>query len=108
MKEQIDQERRKSTADENLVARLENLLAEKIKIIDENKKKGNLLENDLKDLADALDGERKKSVADEATIRRLEGDLKKKNDEANRKQEQFYKAAESIKLTENEINFLRE
>lgn len=38
-------------------------------------------------------------MADEATIRKLETDLKKKNDEANRKQEQFYKAAEQIKLT---------
>ena len=46
-------------------------------------------------------------MADQATIRKLENDLKKKNDEANRKQEQFYKAAEQIKLTENEINFLR-
>ena len=34
LKEQIDKERRKSTSDENLVRRLENLLAEKIKIID--------------------------------------------------------------------------
>ena len=34
LKEQIDKERRKSTADQNLVKRLEHLLAEKIKIID--------------------------------------------------------------------------
>ena len=58
-------------------------------------------------LANALDGERKKSLADEATIRKLEIELKKKNDEGNRKQEQFYKAAETIQLTENEINFLK-
>ena len=46
-------------------------------------------------------------MADEATIKKLESDLKRKNDEANKKQEQFYNAAESIKLTENEIDFLR-
>jgi hypothetical protein len=33
--------------------------------------------------------------------------LKKKTEDANRKQEQFYKAAETLKLTENEINFLK-
>lgn len=107
LKEQIDNERRKSTADDNLIKRLETLLAEKIKIIDEHKSKDNALEDDLRNLASALDGERKKSLADEATIRKLENDLKKKNDEANRKQEQFYKAAEQVNLTENEINFLK-
>lgn len=33
--------------------------------------------------------------------------MKKKTEDANRKQEQFYKAAETLKLTENEINFLK-
>lgn len=51
--------------------KLEYLLAEKIKIIDEDKSKGNSLENDLRNLANVLDGERKKSMADEASIRRL-------------------------------------
>ena len=53
-------------------------MAEKIKIIDEDKSKSNALENDLRSLASVLDGERKKSMADEASIRRLEGELKKK------------------------------
>ncbi len=34
LKDQIDKQRRKSTADENLVKKLEFLLAEKLKIID--------------------------------------------------------------------------
>jgi hypothetical protein len=34
--------------------------------------------------------------------------LKRKVEEANRKQDQFYEAAEKIKLTENEINFLKD
>ena len=54
LKEQIDNERRKSSADENLIQRLESLLAEKIKIIDEHKKKDNLLEDDLRNLSSAL------------------------------------------------------
>lgn len=54
LREQIEKERRKSTADENLVKKLEFLLAEKLKIIDQHKNKSNTLENDLKNLANAL------------------------------------------------------
>lgn len=108
LKDQIEKERRKSTADENLVKKLEFLLAEKLKIIDETKNKTNSLENNLRNLASALEGERKKSLADEATLKKLQAELKKKTEQANRKQEQFYGAAQKIKLTENQINFLRE
>jgi hypothetical protein len=38
----------------------------------------------------------------------LESELKRKVEEANRKQDQFYEVAEKIKLTENEINFLKD
>lgn len=72
LKDEIDKERRKSTADENLVKKLEFLLAEKLKIIDETKNKTNSLENNLRNLASALEGERKKSLADEATLKKLE------------------------------------
>lgn len=37
----------------------------------------------------------------------MEIELKRKTEEANKKQEHFYGATEKIKLTENEINFLR-
>ena len=39
LKDQIEKERRKSTADQNMVKKLEYLLAEKLKIIDQNKNK---------------------------------------------------------------------
>lgn len=57
------------------------------------------LENDIEGLRNELQNERKKSLADEATIRKLDTELKKKIDEANKKQDQFYEAAEKIKLT---------
>lgn len=59
-------------------------------------------------MKDEIDKERKKSMVDEATIRKLEKDLQKKQEEANRKQDEFYKAAEKMKLTENEIEFLKD
>lgn len=48
------------------------------------------LQNDIEGLRDQLEKERKKSLVDEATIRKLEIELKKKVDEANKKQDQFY------------------
>lgn len=68
-------------------------------MIDETKNKTNSLENNLRNLTSALEGERKKSLADEATLKKLEAELKRKTDEANKKQEQFYGAAQKIKLT---------
>ena len=56
LKEEIDKERRKSSADENLVKKLEYLLAEKIKIIDEHSQKEGSLDNDLRNLSDVLQG----------------------------------------------------
>lgn len=47
-------------------------------------------------------------MADEATIKKLEKELLKKAEEAKRKQDEFYEAADKIKLTENEINFLKD
>jgi hypothetical protein len=40
-------------------------------------------------------------MVDEATIKKLERELEKKVREANQKQDEFYKAAEKIQLTEN-------
>lgn len=62
----------------------------------------------MRAIRDELDNERKKSLADEATIRKLEQELERKMKEANRKQDEFYEAAEKIKLTENEMNFLKD
>jgi hypothetical protein len=42
------------------------------------------LENDLKNLSNALQGERKKSMADEATLKKLEFELRKKTEQANK------------------------
>lgn len=47
-------------------------------------------------------------MADEATIKKLEKELLKKAEEAKKKQDEFYEAADKIKLTENEINFLKD
>lgn len=76
-------------------------MAEKMRMLQEKDARTSNLENDIEGLRDELEKERKKSLVDEATIRKLEIELKKKVDEANRKQDQFYEAAEKIKLTEN-------
>ena len=70
-------------------------------MLQEKDSRNSNLENDIEDIRRELESERKKSLVDEATIRKLEGELKRKVEEANRKQDQFYEAAEKIKLTEN-------
>ena len=47
-------------------------------------------------------------MADEATIKKLEKELLKKAEKKKKKQDEFYEAADKIKLTENEINFLKD
>ena len=108
MREEIEKERRKSSADENAIKKMEYILAEKMRLIQDKDARNSNLENDIEAIRNELDSERKKSLVDEATIRKLETELKRKVEEANRKQEQFYDAAEKIKLTENEIHFLKD
>jgi hypothetical protein len=72
-----------------------------MRMLQEKDSRNSNLENDIEDIRRELESERKKSLVDEATIRKLEGELKRKVEEANRKQDQFYEAAEKIKLTEN-------
>ena len=52
-------------------------------------------------MRDIIDQERNKSMVDEATIRRLELELNKKLEQAEKKEREFIKAAETIQRTEN-------
>lgn len=70
-----------------------------MRLLQDKDSRNSNLENDIEGLRDELEKERKKSLVDENTIRKLEVELKKKIDESNKKQDQFYEAAEKIKLT---------
>lgn len=65
------------------------------------------MENEIRDIQDALERERNKSLADEAAIKKLEDLLKKKVIDLETKQEEFEKAALKIQATEEELNFLK-
>lgn len=80
MREEIEKERRKSSADENTIKKLEYILAEKMRLLQDKDARASNLENDIESLRNELDNERKKSLVDEATIRKLENELKRKVD----------------------------
>lgn len=50
LREEIDKERRKSTADENTIKKLEYLLAEKLKVLDGEKSRNSALENEMRSM----------------------------------------------------------
>ena len=49
------------------------LVAEKTRMIEENKRRHTSLESEIQAIQDELQRERNKSLADEATIKKLEG-----------------------------------
>ena len=68
LKEELDNERRKSLADEEKIRKLEG-------VIQTNSKK---MEQKIQELQDALDAERRKSMMDEERARQLERQLNEK------------------------------
>lgn len=56
LREEIENQRRKTTADENVIKKLEYLIVEKLKIIEEKKGKNNTLQADLKNMENILQG----------------------------------------------------
>lgn len=78
LKAEIDKERRKSTADEALIKKLETLLAEKVRIIEENKKKNQENDDQIRFLQREIEEERRKSMVDETKIRKLQEMLQEK------------------------------
>lgn len=76
LRDEIDKERRKSSADEGTIKKLEYILAEKLRIIQEGAQRNTALESEIVDLRNEIEKERNKSLADEATIRKLETILK--------------------------------
>ena len=69
LKSEIDKERRKSNADEATIKKLEYLMAEKLKMIDESKARETSLESEIRKMRDLIDQERNKSMVDEANER---------------------------------------
>lgn len=71
LRDEIEKERRKSTADQGVIKKLEQLINDKTRFIDENKRRQTSLESEIRAIQDELERERNKSLADEATIKKL-------------------------------------
>lgn len=108
MKDEIEKERRKSQADEGMIRKLEGILGEKERIIDENNKKKSRTDNEIHELKDLIEAERRKSMADEQKLveltRMLDAKVKLSNDQYDRIADMTRKSERD----EEEITFLRQ
>ena len=105
---EIDKERRKSMADVAMIKKLEAVIAEKTRALQE--KEDSFLRNneEIQLLKQEIDKERRKSLQDEAQIRKLEQILNAKVDEARENQRRVEELARKSNLNEEEIRFLKE
>lgn len=71
LKQVLDEERRKSVLDQNLIKKLEGVIKDQVSQLKDKDNHFNKNNRDIEELKHALDQERKKSFADEATIRKL-------------------------------------
>lgn len=106
MKAEIDKERRKSTADEALIKKLETLLAEKVRIIEENKKKNQDNDDQIRFLQKEIEEERRKSMVDETKIRKLQEMLAEKINLAEQNNSRYLEEVRKSELNAQELNFL--
>ena len=87
LKQEIEKQRRKSTADQGVIRKLQQLLGDKVKIIEQNKRRHTSLQSEIRAIQDELTKERNKSLADQATIKKLEDLLKRRIQQMNQKQQ---------------------
>ena len=82
IKQALDDERRKSLADQGLVKKLEGVIKHQMGQLKEKDDFFTRNNKDIQELKAALEDERKKSFVDQATIQKMEKLLKEKTDEA--------------------------
>lgn len=105
---EIDKERRKSMADVAMIKKLEAVIAEKSRALQE-KEDGFLRNNEeIQFLKQEIEKERRKSLQDEAQIRKLEQALNAKLAEARENQARVEELARKSNLNEEEIRFLKD
>lgn len=89
LREEVEKERRKSQADQGVIRKLEQVIADKVRLVEESNRRNTALENEIQAIQDELEKERNKSLVDEATIKKLEDLLSRKGEELERKNEEF-------------------
>lgn len=83
MKEELDQERGKSMADEALIRKLDGLVKEREKELLENNRIRMKHDNQINDLKDSIEEERRKSMVDQRKLQEMQKMLDQKVKLAN-------------------------
>lgn len=108
MRGELDNERRKSTVDQNRLQKFDQLLNQKEQKLEEYEEDYLRRDSDIRDLERALEDERRKSMLDVEKIKRLEVELKKKVQEAGSNYDNFAAMQRKSELTAQEVRKIKE
>ena len=107
LKDELENERRKSTADQNRIRKFEEILQQKQRALDEAENEFLRRDSNIRDLEQALAEERRKSMLDEGRIKQLEGELQRRVQEAGENYKNMMAAQRKSELTLEEIEKLK-
>ena len=108
MRNEVENERRKSTVDQNKLKKLEQVIADKERKLEDAQEAFLRRDSDIRRLEKAIEDERRKSMLDEQRLRQLEKELESKVDEAGANYEKYIAAQEHYELSSDEIERLRQ
>ena len=108
MKAELEVERRKSTVDQAKLRKVEALIAEKERRLEQAEEEFLRRDSDIRELEKAIDEERRKSMADVQKLKKLEEGLAQKIEEAGRYYQGIVEAQEKYELSAEEMNRLRQ
>jgi chromosome segregation ATPase len=108
LRNEVENERRKSTVDQNRVKKMEQLIAEKERKLEDAQEAFLRRDSDIRMLEKAIEDERRKSMLDEQRLRQLEKELEARVDEAGANYEKYIAAQQHYELSSDEIERLKQ
>lgn len=107
MKDELEDERRKSLADQGKIDKMEKLIRDKENQLDKAHDDFLSKDKNIRKLENALEDERRKSMLDEQRIRELESEIEQKYQEANENYQNYLALQRKSELTLEEIERLK-
>jgi len=80
LRNEVENERRKSTVDQNRLRKMEQMIADKERKLEDAQEAFLRRDTDIRRLEKAIEDERRKSMLDEQRVRQLEKELESKVD----------------------------
>ena len=100
LKDELENERRKSQADQARINKMERMIGDKEKQLEKAQDDFLSKDKNIRKLEQALDDERRKSMLDEQRIRELESQIEQKYNEANENYQNYLALQRKSELTQ--------